>query len=279
MMQSFAYALLSLSVLLILWYVASYLYALYVHSEKINAIFDMSSDELLTAKRSKRKEEFEQKLLQAGLSKKEFYEIVGASLFTALVVSMLPFMMEFSFLMKLFIFFTSLMIALFTPFVYLEEQIKARIKRIENDLAIFIDLLIIILEGGGGLNNAIDKVTTEASAVLGKDLLNESKLFKYEFVTYGSEVAYTNLTQRTGSEAIGAIVGFMRLSEETGIGVKTIFENQSQEIKSLELLGVEKKAATMNISITLVMFIFVIPAVIAMIAFPMAADALMPSIN
>jgi len=68
----------------------------------------------------------------------------------------------------------------------------------------------------------------------------------------------------------------MRLSEETGIGVKSIFENQAQEIKAMEMLNIEKKAATMNISITFVMFLFILPAVIAMIAFPVAADALMP---
>jgi len=162
------------------------------------------------------------------------------------------------------------------PYIYLDEQIKARIKRIDNDLAIFIDLLIIILEGGGGLNNAIDKVTQEAEDVLGKDLLEESKKFKNEFITYSSDIAYNNLINRTGSNAIATIVGFMRLSEETGIGVKSIFENQAQEIKDMEMLNVEKRAATMNISITFVMFIFILPAVIAMVAFPMAADALMP---
>jgi len=143
-------------------------------------------------------------------------------------------------------------------------------------LPVFIDLLIIILEGGGGLNNAIDKVTTEGESVLGPDLLEESKKFKNEFITYSSDVAFTNLVNRTGSDAIATIVGFMRLSEETGIGVKSIFENQAQELKSMEMLNIEKKAATMNIGITFVMFLFILPAVIAMIAFPMAADALMP---
>ena len=81
---------------------------------------------------------------------------------------------------------------------------------------------------------------------------------------------------RTGSDTIATIVGFMRLSEETGIGVKSIFENQAQELKAMEMLDIEKKAATMNIGITLVMFLFILPAVIAMIAFPMSAGALMP---
>ena len=68
----------------------------------------------------------------------------------------------------------------------------------------------------------------------------------------------------------------MKLSEETGIGVKSIFENQAQEIKADDMLNVEKRAAMMNVNLTFTMFLFIIPAVIAMIAFPMMADALMP---
>ena len=152
-------------------------------------------------------------------------------------------------------------------------------KGIDKDLAIFLDLLIIILEGGGGLNNAIDRVTVDGEGVLGKDLLEESRKFKNEFIAYSSEVAYQNLADRTGSAAIASIVGFMKLSEETGIGVKSIFENQATEIKAAEILDVEKKAASMNIGITLVMFFFIIPAVIAMIAFPMASGALVSGLN
>lgn len=278
-MQTLAYVLLILASFILLYYLFFYVFELYKHNKKINAIFEIGEEQIITKAENKKAEEFKQKLLQAGLSKQNFYEIVGASIFTGLILISLIFILEFSVLLEITIVLMGIIIAIFTPFVYLEEQIKARIKRIESDLAIFIDLLIIILEGGGGLNNAIDKVTVEGVEVLGKDLLHESKLFKYEFVTYGSEVAYKNLATRTGSEAVNTIVGFMRLSEETGIGVKTIFENQAQEIKSAEILNVEKKAATMNINITFVMFVFIIPAVIAMLAFPMAADALMPSIK
>jgi hypothetical protein len=67
----------------------------------------------------------------------------------------------------------------------------------------------------------------------------------------------------------------MRLSEETGIGVKTIFENQSREIKEKDMLEIEKKAAMMNINLTLIMFLFILPSMIAMIAFPLSGDGLM----
>jgi len=276
MMYYFSIFLLFVSLIIIFWNLYSFLEKKYEHIYMITKIFDIDDRSIVTKEHSKRKEKFDLKLVQSGLSKKEFYEIVLVSIVAGAALISLTFLIKFSTFMELFIIALGIGIAVFMPFLYLDEQIKARIKRIDNDLAIFIDLLIIILEGGGGLNNAIDKVTTEGVGVLGKDLLEESKRFKNELITYGSDTAYNNLVTRTGSEAIATIVGFMRLSEETGIGVKTIFENQAAEIKEAEMLNVEKKASTMNISITFVMFIFILPAVIAMIAFPMANDALMP---
>ncbi len=265
------FALLSLFAAIIL----SLLFTLkYLHHRKwIKSIFFSSNIDILKEKDTRIS--FETKLTQAGLTKKEFQQIVALSVVAGLGVSTLPFILHLSTIATFSIITISLAVASATPFLFLEEQKKARIKRIEHDLAIFIDLLIIILEGGGGLHNAIDQVTEEAKNVIGKDLLEESRRFKYEFVTYDSEIAYQNLINRTGSEAIATIVGFMRLSQETGIGVKTIFENQSNEIKEADMLGIEKKASLMNVAITFTMFIFILPAIIAMITFPIAAGALM----
>ena len=274
MIVNILYLLITISTLFIIALGVRYYLITYLHHKNINNIFDAKDNSLLNIQESKRKAEYKLKLQRAGLKQKDINEIGFTAVLAGASLIFLAFFMEFSPMMKYFLIFLGVVIPIVMPLLYLDEQVKARIKRIDNDLAIFIDLLIIILEGGGGLNNAIDKVTTDGKTVLGKDLLYESSMFKYEFITYGGEVAYANLASRTGSEAIATIVGFMKLSEETGIGVKTIFENQSEEIKAAELLQVEKKAATMNISLTFTMFIFIIPAVIAMIAFPMSAGAL-----
>lgn len=276
MIREFALILMTVSTLFLFFVISRYLYKKYQFSKRLNLMFNIHEEEIFKKNQNKQKEKLQAKLTRAGLTQQQFYEIIGASIVAGLALVSLIFILNLSLAVQIGIIFIALCIAIFMPFIYLAEQITARIKRIDNDLAIALDLIIIILEGGGGLNNAIDKVTKEAVNVLGKDLLQEFERFKYELVSYGSNVAYANLASRTGSEAIGSIVGFMKLSEETGIGVKTVFENQTQSIKEQEILSVEKKAATMNISITLVMFIFIIPAVIAMIAFPMAADALMP---
>ncbi len=276
MIETLSYTLLFISLAILLVFTCLYAYEQYKHSSLLSNIFATQDDTIISDNFSAKKAEFKLKLQRAGLERKQFNEIIFASVLAGISLISLIFIMQFSFLNELLLFALGVAIAILMPYLYLEEQIKARIKRIDNDLPIFIDLLIIILEGGGGLNNAIDKVTTEGASVLGPDLLSESKKFKNEFITYSSDVAFTNLVNRTGSDAIATIVGFMRLSEETGIGVKSIFENQAQELKSMEMLNIEKKAATMNIGITLVMFLFILPAVIAMIAFPLAANALMP---
>ena len=276
MMETFASVLIFISLFAIIGLLSWYVYIDYTFKKRINSIFKLYDTDLISKQDTEKAIRFKLKLTQAGISKKEFKEIVFVSVLAGLAISYLIFMLNLSMTMNILIGIIAFAIATMTPMIYVDEQRKARIKRIDSDLAIFLDLLIIILEGGGGLNNAIDQVTIDGESVLGKDLLSESKRFKYEFITYGSDVAYKNLASRTGSEAVGTIVGFMKLSEETGIGVKSIFENQAQEIKANDMLNVEKRAAMMNVNLTFTMFLFIIPAVIAMIVFPMMSDALMP---
>ncbi len=252
-----------------------YAYDTFMRERWIREIFEVKQANILEDQSSQFEKTLRLKLARAGITKKELLEVAVGGMIAALALVALIFMLEMSFFMNSVFAVAALGIGLGTAPLYLEEQISARIKRIEEDLSIFIDLLIIILEGGGGLNNAIDQVTRDGASVIRRDLLEESKLFKNEYVTYSSETAYDNLIRRTGSDAIATVVNFMRLSEETGIGVKTVFENQSREIKEQEMLQIEKKAAMMNINLTLIMFLFILPAMIAMIAFPISADALM----
>ena len=264
------------SLLLVIALSILYIYTEYKHREWVQESLKVYDSDILQENLDSKVENFRLKLVQAGMSRKEFNQIVFVSVLAGIAIFYLPFLLQSGFTIKIAAALCALALAIGMPIIYLQEQRSSRIKRINKDLAIFIDLMIIILEGGGGLNNAIDEVTIEGKGVLGNDLLEESKQFKYEMITYGSNTAYNNLAMRTASDAVGTIVGFMRLSEETGIGVKTIFENQSLEIKAEELLDIEKRASTMNISLTLTMFIFILPAVIAMMVFPMMDDALMP---
>jgi len=242
----------------------------------IKKIFHTKDESIINKKKSKKVEEFDTKLLQAGLTYKNIKEIMIVAILCSSSLMFLALFMNFSTFVSAMLICIAAVLPFSIPFLLIEEERKKRQKRIESDLSIFLDLVVIILEGGGGLNNAIDEVAKSGSLVIGKDLLDEIKLFKNELISYGSETAYDNLVKRTGSEVISTLVGFMKLSEETGVGVKSVFENQAEQIKAKEILGIEKKAATMNINMTFTMFLFILPAVIAMIAFPMSSIKILP---
>ena len=242
----------------------------------LQKIFHSKDETLISRKKSRRVEEFDTKLLQAGISYKEIKEILFVAILCSSSLTFLALFMDFSTFVSTTLIVISAILPIAVPFLLIEEQAKKRKKKIEADLSIFLDLVVIILEGGGGLNNAIDEVATSGDLVIGEELLSEIKLFKNELISYGSDVAYENLATRTGSEVIATFVGFMKLSEETGVGVKSVFENQAAQIKAKEILSIEKKAATMNINMTFTMFLFILPAVIAMIAFPMSSMKILP---
>ena len=252
-------------------------YMQYNHRKWLNIVFDIEDDLGISEAVLEKKADFLLKLHKAGMDQKAYIEIVSASAIAGISLIALLFVIEFSLMVKIAITMIAIFIIIFMPKIYIDEQIKARIERIDADLAIFLDLLIIILESGGGLNNAIDQVTIDAKDVLGKDLLEESKRFKNEMIASSSQRAYDGLINRTGSKSIATIVGFMRLSEETGIGLKSVFENQANEIKNEAFKLLEKKAATLNLKITLIVFLFILPALIAMMAFPLVFGNVMAS--
>lgn len=249
------------------------LYKFYKKRILLAQIFSNKKESLLQQKKQK---ELLLRLESAGVGLQEYRLLQILAAITGAAVAILPFLLGAALLFKVVVLFIGIAIALLTPKLFIEEQRKKRIARIDADLAIFLDLLVIILQAGGGLLNAIDVVTKEAEGIIGKDLLEETKKFKKELTTLSPSLAYENLIRRTGSENVASIVSFMRISEESGIGLKTIFENQSKEIKEKAFFEIEKRASLLNIKMILAVFVFVLPALGAFIILPMMDNALVP---
>ncbi len=215
-------------------------------------------------------QELKWKLLQAGIEKSEYLQTQWAIYATALILAIFPYFF-FELQTSIMLTIVALLIAVFAPNLYLDSAKKERVEKIDHDLSSFLDLIIIILESGGGLKNSLNFVANEAGDILSPILINEIKTLENELSNSDSKTAYDNLAKRTGSKYIISMVDFLKLAEETGMGVKTIFENQAKEIKDAEFFAVEKKAATVNLSLTLVVFLFLLPALAAFIVLPMRA--------
>jgi tight adherence protein C len=158
--------------------------------------------------------------------------------------------------------------------LYLYIAKSERIEKINNDLGVFLDLINVILEAGGGLKNAFFTVSTRANGILDEELLKEIAILEYEMTNYSTKKAYENLKKRVDSEDVAKIVDFLILSEEAGIGVKNIFSTQSDEMRQEKFYKIKGKVNTLNMYLMVIIFIFVLPSLGAFIIFPMMAGKL-----
>lgn len=158
--------------------------------------------------------------------------------------------------------------------IYIAIAKSERVEKINNDLGVFLDLVNVILEAGGSLKNAFFQVSNRAHDIIDEELLKEIAILEYEMTNYSTKKAYENLKNRVDSRDVDKIVDFLILSEETGIGVKNIFATQSDEMRQEKFYKIKGKVNTLNMYLMLVIFIFVLPAVIAFIVFPMMAGSL-----
>ena len=213
------------------------------------------------------------KLIQAGITLKEYTE---ARLIFALigVIVMVSFPLLFSITVGVIGVIVGIICIIFGGKIYIEIAKAERIEKIDKDLGTFLDLVNVILEAGGSLKNAFFTVSTKAKNIIDDELLKEIAILEYEMTNYSTKQAYQNLKNRVDSEAMGKIVDFLILSEETGIGVKNIFMTQSEEMRQDKFYQIKGKVSTLNMYLMIVIFIFILPAVGAFVIFPMRAGAI-----
>ncbi len=208
------------------------------------------------------------RLLQAGLTQKEYTE--GKFMFYILgIVLMGATPILFSFTIGMIGVLVGIICLIFGGQIYLSIAKSEREEKINNDLGVFLDLINVILEAGGGLKNAFFQVSRRAHNIIDEELLKEVSILEYEMTNYSTKKAYENLKKRVDTEDMAKIVDFLILSEETGLGVKGIFSTQSDEMRQQKFYQIKGKVNTLNMYLILVIFIFVLPSVGAFIVFPM----------
>ncbi|MEA3228338.1 MAG: type II secretion system F family protein [Campylobacterota bacterium] len=213
------------------------------------------------------------KLIQAGITHKEYTE---ARLLFGLIglIIMIALPLLFSKTIAIIAIIVGIILMIFGGQIYIEIAKAERVEKIDKDLGTFLDLVNVILEAGGSLKNAFFTVSTKAKNIIDDELLKEIAILEYEMTNYSTKQAYQNLKNRVDSEAMGKIVDFLILSEETGIGVKNIFMTQSEEMRQDKFYQIKGKVSTLNMYLMIVIFLFILPAVGAFVIFPMRAGTI-----
>ena len=169
---------------------------------------------------------------------------------------------------KLAVVTVASLLGYFIPAVYVQNRISKRQKAIRHTWPDALDLVLICVEAGMGIERAFQKVSEEIgvqSAVLADELgLTTAEL------SYLPErrKAYENLAMRTGLESVRSVVTTLVQAEKFGTALGPALRVLAQENRQARMTEAEKKAATLPPKLTVPMIIFFLPVLFAVIIAP-----------
>jgi len=158
-------------------------------------------------------------------------------------------------------------IGFYLPRFVLKRRITSRQRRVSWGLADALDLLVVAIEAGLGLNAALVRIGDELKT-LHVDMHNELELVNLEIrVGRSREEALRNLAERTGVEDIRSFVALLvqadRYGSSIGKAVRVFAESLRTKRRQRAEQAAQKAALKLLIPLTLFLFPVVIVVVLA----------------
>jgi len=137
-------------------------------------------------------------------------------------------------------------IGLFGPNVALDKLVQKRIKRLRDGFPDALDLLVVCVESGLGLNAAIKRVSEEIS-VSHRELGTELALVNAETRAGMDRArALRNLADRTGLDDIRGLVNMLVQAMRFGTSVADTLRIYSEEFRDRRMQKAEEQAAKIS---------------------------------
>jgi tight adherence protein C len=159
-------------------------------------------------------------------------------------------------------------IGLMIPTYYVKRRARIRQTEIASQLSDVLDLLVVCVEAGLGLFEAIKIVGTEALRQ-NQEIGRELSLVSSE-ISAGSSLgqALRNLAERTAVEDIKPLAATLIQSEQLGAQVAPALHASSDALRIRRRLRAEEAAQKTTIKILFPLVLFVLPAMLAVIVGP-----------
>ncbi|MGH1402910.1 MAG: type II secretion system F family protein [Alphaproteobacteria bacterium] len=186
----------------------------------------------------------------------------------SLYFNALPEEKQYSDSMKLLIFFSLLFLGYKLPDILVKNMIDKR--QIEFNLSFpdSLDMMLICVQGGIGLEQTIDRVAAEVA--------EQSEVLAEELGILSAEMAMLNdrrqalqdFARRVGSNAAKSFSTALIQAEQYGTSVSGALRVMSDESRDMRMAAAEQKAASLPPKLTVPMILFFLPALFIIILGP-----------
>lgn len=160
------------------------------------------------------------------------------------------------------------LLSFFAPDAVLFLIARRRRQRIKESLPQALDLMVLCVDAGLGLDATLAKIATESSVVVNE--LNEELMLLSRDLLLGieRERAYIELYNRTGVEELRALGASLTQAAQLGISIAKILRAQSDFLRNKLSQKAEEKAARLPIYMAFPLWFCIMPALMVILLAP-----------
>jgi tight adherence protein C len=212
-----------------------------------------------------------QKLIKAGFDRPTAPLTFAMARLTSLTVAMMLGALiapKSSVLIFLAVVFTLTLVGYLGPIYWLERAMRLRQDRLRRSLADGVDLMVLCVEAGLGLDAAIVRVARETKPVhpdLSRELLVVSRKVNAG-LSRGD--ALKAMYQRTGVDEVQVLVQNLIQSERLGSSVSKVLRVYAETLRRRRRQMAERRASVAPIKMTFPLAIMILPALFVVILGP-----------
>lgn len=165
-------------------------------------------------------------------------------------------------------------VGLIVPRAVVDNRINARKTEIENEFPDALDLMVVCVEAGLGMEGAIVRV--------GDETHESHPRISYEFQMVSLELragrtraeALRHMADRCQVEMIGSFVALMIQTDALGGSIAQTLRTYSAEMRQHRMLKAEEKAMRLPVLLTVPLVLFILPTIMGAVMLPPVLDAM-----
>ncbi|MFA7338986.1 MAG: type II secretion system F family protein [Candidatus Obscuribacterales bacterium] len=205
----------------------------------------------------------QQRLVFAGLRNNLYFgSLCAAKIYPCLLTLFLPLFVHPGFALL------ALVVLFFSPDCLLAFLAKKRQQSVADSLPQVIDLMVLCVDAGLGLDATIQKVASERTAL--SSAINDELLTLSRDVLLGMnrEKAYQELYNRTGVDELRSLSAALNQSAQLGISVSKVLRNQAEFLRNKLGQKAEEKAARLPVLMAFPLWFCIMPTLMVLVLAP-----------
>ena len=156
----------------------------------------------------------------------------------------------------------------YVPNIVLEGRVAARQRRLRIGLPDALDLMVIAVESGLGIDQAFTSVTRDLRKAH-KDVTDEFSLVSLEMRAGTRRIeALRNLAARTGETEVKKLVAVLVQTDRFGTSIAEALRTHADFMRRSRRLAAEERAGKLGVKLVFPIFFFIMPSMGLVVAGP-----------